>query len=209
MTDRNAGADPERRSEASERFIARVQPEGAWRWGVTGWLMLALGGGMVASAMCGVCVLGSILLDTPWSVIVVVAGVLLVFAASGALCLWYGVVTIRIGRHLKRLDWIAVDRHGIGEYDGEWRITPWRQIRHIVWPHRPDSLHSSARFALVDIGTGSGARSTDGTPLTAVLDFARFRRRYACHLPVDGLNVEAGELLRAIRHFSQGRFPDL
>jgi len=209
MTDRNdLSTHPQGHGQAPERFLARVQPEGAWRWGVVGWMLLALGAALGGATTCGMCLLGAMMPTTPSVTVPLAALLLLLVACCAAIC-WLGIVMIRAGRHLSRLEWITVDQHGIGQYDGVWTVTPWAQIRHLVWPLPHDSLSSSVRWALVDTGTGGGARMTDRTPIMAALDLARRRPRYACHLPVDALNVEAGELLRAIRHFSQGRFPDL
>jgi len=206
MTERN---HPDTHSgQAPGRFLARVQPEGAWRWGAGGWALLATAAAIGGVVACSGCLFGPAMLpDAPSSAIALLAVGLLLVAAICAALTWLGVVLIRAGRHLDRLTWISVDQQGIGQYDGVWTVTPWPQVRHVVWPHRPDSFRSSVRWALVD--TGGGARTVDRSPTMAVLDLARRRRRYACHLPVDALNVEAGELLQAIRRFSQGRFPDL
>lgn len=211
MTDRNdLSTHPQGHGQAPERFLARVQPEGAWRWGVGGWMLLAAAAAIGGLVVCSSCLFGPAMLpDAPSSAIALLAAGLLLTAAICAVFTWLGVVLVRAGRQLNRLTWVSVDQHGIGQYDGVWTVTPWAQIRHVVWPQRPDSFRSSARWALVDTGTGGGARTVDRSPTMAALDLARRRPRYACHLPVDALNVEAGELLRAIRYFSQGRFPDL
>lgn len=101
---------------------------------------------------------------------------------------------------------LAIGPEGISRLNDPPLAVRWDHIRHIVVTGgKPGS-----RRLLVDDGTGTPARPRSvHIGLRDSLAYLAGRRRFTVDIPIDALNVEAGEVVRAIRHHSGGRLPDL
>jgi hypothetical protein len=121
-----------------------------------------------------------------------------------AVLLMLGVKLMRMNRRLDRLR-LRIGPDGIAGASLR-GIVPWERIRHVAITEGEPGL----RRLIIDDGTGRPVRSHDvhlgvwGRVRMSLLD-----ERFAVDVPIDLLDAEAGDVIRAIRHCSGGRFPDL
>lgn len=136
---------------------------------------------------------------------------------GGALCvvllLGLGILILGIGclflydaRQL-RLIQLVINHRGIGREDQPQVMVPWDRIRHVV----VSTGNPGWRRLLVDDGRMPEDWWTPPTIYAgrAQLRLLARRRRLLVNVPIDRLDVPADQIIRAIRHHSGGRFPDL
>lgn len=190
-----------------DRIVARGRPEAYMIQRIVGWFLLIAGGCTFAGGAL-VTILGTLSMmvgsaigvsSPEWTTVFVTLWLVL---ASGALAM-AGLGAVHEVRQLDGLRLIIDDRGITNDGVPEFGL-PWSQIRHIaVSKGRP-----GFRRLKVDDGTGPEATAVDASDRLGAL-LRRRQPQFALSLSIDRLDVEAGDLIRAIRHHSRQRLPDL
>lgn len=196
-------------SPAVDRIVASGRRDAYLPQRVLAWLLLVGFGSAFAI---------NLLLAVTWGLVAIIdrasniddapdtgsGGMLLTVAAvltvTGLLTLLSG-GALREVRQLDRLR-LVIDRHGIACEDGT--VVPWERIRHIVVTRG----RLGTRRLLVDDATGPEVTPEDAAmSIRAIV--GRVRKKFVIDTPIDRLDVAAEEVIRAIRHHSGHRFPDI